>query len=850
MRAGGVIGRASAPRVDYPSTTIRVELAPAPKNLFAATGGVPTIYDPVGTFEPRPHPRARRSPSARRSAMSSSTIAPGIGEHRLVRRVVLFLVALCYFAAFASLHGQWPGILGSGGLEPVDALLERVSKGAAASGTLVERVWALPTLLWLHDAAGVSVDACAEAACLAGAALAAAAMWLAIVTRGGGVAPLWAALFVLYLSVFTVGQTFLSFQWDILLLEAGFLCVWLCPALRPSSTDPPPVVVVWLLRFLAFKLMLMSGAVKIQAECPTWSQLTALDYHWATQPLPTRLAWFAARYTSAAARKFGVAATLALEGPMTTTLVAPFRGCRHAGAWSQIALQVLIAATGNYCFFNLLTVALMVSCFDDAALSTSTGRSSRSSASTSASAPARDAASEREMLSKLNFDALPANPEERRKAIEAMMRRERDDAEDERSASARRRRRRRSGGGVTLVEALVESDSSSAAMRSWRRAEAMLSWQMFFAAAVQSALMFRYSERDGLSLAVGATETGAWLSVVVPAAAAYGWIVALPVATAAHAFREARRSRSRAVAVIRVASSAVSLAAAVVFFGVAFKPMASILPGGGAAAPFAAFPLSFADALPSRHLPAVVDASATRLAAKLHVSNGYGLFRRMTGVGAGGEVARPEIVLEASDDGATWVPVDFAHKPGALDAPPTWVAPHQPRLDWQMWFAALGSYQRNPWVVNLAVRLLEGAPEVWGLLAVGAAAPFDATRPPKFVRGVRYAYDFTRDERGKAWWTRDERLAEAYLPVVSLEDPSVRRFIAARGETTSTSKDKSATVARGRPVDAALAAAVGSALAGVVAALDALATRFMVEMVREGGVLHGARGDRNKLKTS
>ena len=242
--------------------------------------------------------------------MSSTTIAPGIGEHRLVRRVVLFLVALCYFAAFASLHGQWPGILGSGGLEPVDALLERVSKGVAASGTLVGRVWSLPTLLWLHDAAGVSVDACAEAVCLAGAALAVAAMWLAIVTRGGGVAPLWAALFVLYLSVFTVGQTFLSFQWDILLLEAGFLCVWLCPALRPSSTDPPPVVVVGLRRVLAFKLMRMSGAVKIQAECPTWSQLTALDYHWATQPLPTRLAWFAARYTLARRRrKFGVAAT-------------------------------------------------------------------------------------------------------------------------------------------------------------------------------------------------------------------------------------------------------------------------------------------------------------------------------------------------------------------------------------------------------------------------------------------------------------------------------------------------------------------------------------------------------------
>ena len=90
----------------------------------------------------------------------------------------------------------------------------------------------------------------------------------------------------------------------------------------------------------------------------------------------------------------------------------------------------------------------------------------------------------------------------------------------------------------------MDSDSSTAATRAWRRAEAIFSWLAFFAAAAQSALMFRYSETDGVTLAVGAKETGAWLSVVVPTAAAYGWIVALPVATVAHAFREARRSRS------------------------------------------------------------------------------------------------------------------------------------------------------------------------------------------------------------------------------------------------------------------------------------------------------------------
>ena len=522
--------------------------------------------------------------------MSSTTIAPGIGEHRLVRRVVLFLVALCYFAAFASLHGQWPGILGSGGLEPVDALLERVSKGVAASGTLVGRVWSLPTLLWLHDAAGVSVDACAEAVCLAGAALAVAAMWLAIVTRGGGVAPLWAALFVLYLSVFTVGQTFLSFQWDILLLEAGFLCVWLCPALRPSSTDPRP----------SSSSGSSASSPSSSCSCPARSRFRRSVPRGSNSPRSTTTGprnryprgWRGSpRGTRRRRRASWRRRNARARRSMTTTLVAPFRGCRHAGAWLQIALQVLIAATGNYCFFNLLTVALMVSCFDDAALSISSERSSRISFISSRtlhpapSAPARDAASEREVLSKVHFDALPANPDERRKAIEAMMRRERDDAEDERSASRTRRaastKRRR----ASPSSGRSWNPTRPQRRRAWRRAETIFSWLAFFAAAAQSALMFRYSETDGVSLAVGAKETGAWLSVVVPTAAAYGWIVALPVATAAHAFREARRSRSRAVAVVRVASSAVSLVAAVAFFGVAFKPTASILPGGAPSRP-------------------------------------------------------------------------------------------------------------------------------------------------------------------------------------------------------------------------------------------------------------------------
>ena len=230
---------------------------------------------------------------------------------------------------------------------------------------LLDRMMTFPTLLWLHEVFGVTVDTLAESILLLGSVLSATAAFLAVFAPAGGVALVWVALFGCYLSLFAVGQTFLSFQWDILLLKP-FLCVFLCSAARPCSKSAPLPAAIWLLRLLAFKLMLMSGAVKIQSGCPTWHRLTALDYHWATQPLPTPLAWFARRYTSSAVRKLGVALTLSLEGPGTLMLIAPFRVCRHIGATAQILLQVAIAATGNYTFFNLLTVALMAACYDDA----------------------------------------------------------------------------------------------------------------------------------------------------------------------------------------------------------------------------------------------------------------------------------------------------------------------------------------------------------------------------------------------------------------------------------------------------------------------------------------------------
>ena len=144
--------------------------------------------------------------------------------------------------------------------------------------------------------------------------------------------------------------------------------------------------------------------------------------------------------------------------------------------------------------------------------------------------------------------------------------------------------------------------------------------------------------------------------------------------------------------------------------------------------------------------------------APFQIVNGYGLFAVMT-------TTRPELVVEGSMDGQAWQPYEFKFKPGDPLRRPPWVAPHQPRLDWDLWFAALESYEANPWVERFLRRLLEGSPDV---LALVASAPFGDV-PPRYVRAVRYRYRFsTLADRAAtgAWWTRE--LIDAYSPVLAL----------------------------------------------------------------------------------
>ena len=136
----------------------------------------------------------------------------------------------------------------------------------------------------------------------------------------------------------------------------------------------------------------------------------------------------------------------------------------------------------------------------------------------------------------------------------------------------------------------------------------------------------------------------------------------------------------------------------------------------------------------------------------------YGLFAVMT-------TSRPEIIVEGSNDGLDWRAYEFKYKPGDLTRRPQFVAPHQPRLDWQMWFAALGRYEHNPWFINFCVRLLQGQPDVLGLLETN---PFPDA-PPRYIRALVYEYHFTDLATRRAtgqWWRRE--LKGPYCPILSL----------------------------------------------------------------------------------
>jgi len=489
-------------------------------------------------------------------------------KYFLTRWIFLRALGMIYLIAFVSLWTQISGLIGHNGILPTDQFMTAVRQQCNAHGIGMERYHLLPTFCWF-DAS----DASLNFQCAAGSVLA------MLLIAGIAPVPSLVLLWLFYLSLATVGRDFLGFQWDNLLLEAGFLAIFFAPLQflpRPSGETPPSRLVLWLLRLLLFKLMFSSGSVKLLSGDSNWRNLTALTFHYQTQPLPTWIAWYA-NQLPLWFEKTSCAAMFGIELGAPFLVFAP-RRLRFCGGAAIAFLQILILLTGNYTFFNWLTLALCLLLLDD-----------------------------------------------------------------------------------------------------------------FVLAKVAPAVLCR-----------------AFTLTLQPSTLSLRRVITVPLAVL--------------VTVLCVFQVSLTLGARPAWLFPVLKTDAWLQP-------FRTF-------------------------------NGYGLFAVMT-------TERREIIVEGSDDGVNWLPYEFKYKPGDVNRRPAFVAPHQPRLDWQMWFAALGDYRQNPWFVNFCERLLQGSPETLALLE---SNPFP-NHPPRYIRAEFYDYHFTNFAERRAtgaWWKR-EFIGE-YLPPISLQE--------------------------------------------------------------------------------
>jgi predicted DCC family thiol-disulfide oxidoreductase YuxK len=471
-------------------------------------------------------------------------------SYRIASSLFSRALALIYCIAFVSFGLQVRGLIGAQGILPVTEFLAEATQQLGAS-----RFWQVPTLCWWANS-----EYALESIVWVGAALA----FVAAIVRPHSSAQkvAFVVLFVFYLSIVTGGQIFMGYQWDYLLLEAGFLAIFL----KPAYTR------VWLFRWLLFRLMFESGAVKLLSGDLSWRNLTALAVHYETQPLPTPIAWYMMQ-APLWFQRVSAASVFFVELILPFLMFGP-RRCKRIAAVGTILFQILILLTGNYTFFNLLTIALCLFLLDDRFLSRIVGNK--------------------------------------------------------------------------LLQEQRQPDSIRL-VRSNRYVSAFLFAFLMVLSLLHLGAMF------GIDIPVSVGRALAWTS------------------------------------------------------------------------PFG-------------------------------VVNSYGLFATMT-------ITRPEISIEGSNDNIEWQPYIFPYKPGPLNRAPGWAAPFQPRLDWQMWFAALGTYRENPWMLRFMIRLLQGSPPVLQLIKQN---PFPG-QPPKYLRAMIYQYRFTNfAERRRAgnWWKRE--LLGTYLHPISL----------------------------------------------------------------------------------
>jgi lipase maturation factor 1 len=282
-----------------------------------------------------------------------TAVAPAVGpetsDDRVVRLVFLRSLGAVHVIAFVSLWSQIHGLIGEQGILPVGSYLhlavEKLGRQAC---------WKLPTLCWLNSSDAMLTGLCASGTLLSLLLIAGLAPRLVLF-----------GLWLIYLSLSVAGQAFLSFQWDTLLLETTFCSILYAPAgLRPKWRDTSPSPIArWVMWGLAFKLMFLSGVTKLLSGDSTWLDGTALNFHYVTQPIPSWPSWYA-HHLPPLIQRFSLIVMLVVELPLPFLIFAGRWG-RASFAAGVILLMLAIEATGNFGFFNLLTIVLCLPLLDD-----------------------------------------------------------------------------------------------------------------------------------------------------------------------------------------------------------------------------------------------------------------------------------------------------------------------------------------------------------------------------------------------------------------------------------------------------------------------------------------------------
>ncbi len=265
-------------------------------------------------------------------------------EYWLGRMILSRGVAAVYLIAFVVAATQFRGLIGEHGLLPIPRYLAR------------QTFWRSPSIFHCRYSDRLFAFVCCIGAATSAVILAGVAdmvpLWAAML--------MWLVLWALYQSIVNVGQTWYSFGWESLLLETGFLAIFL-----GNDRTAPPVLTLWLARFLLFRLEFGAGLIKLRGD-RCWRDLTCLDYHHETQPMPGPLSWFFHRLPKPVHR-------VEVVGNYVTQLVVPFglfapQPVAGVAGAIIVVTQLWLVLSGNFAWLNWLTILLAFSAIDDSLL--------------------------------------------------------------------------------------------------------------------------------------------------------------------------------------------------------------------------------------------------------------------------------------------------------------------------------------------------------------------------------------------------------------------------------------------------------------------------------------------------